>query len=55
MPQLADVVEFMKERGFVAYDFVGGHERPLDRALAQLDVVFVSEDRICRQTSRYSA
>ncbi len=55
MPQLADVVEFMKERGFVAYDFVGGHERPLDRALAQLDVVFVSEDGICRQTSRYSA
>lgn len=53
-PQVAEVVGFMKERGFVPYDVVGGHERPLDGALAQLDVVFVRQDGVCRQTNRYT-
>jgi FkbM family methyltransferase len=54
-PQLADVIAFMQERGFVVYDIVGGHERPLDGALAQVDLVFVQEVGICRRSHRYEA
>lgn len=53
-PQVAEVVAFMKERGFVVYDIVGGHERPLDGALAQVDFVFVREDGFLRKTSQYA-
>jgi FkbM family methyltransferase len=43
-PQLHDVVEYMRQRGFLVYDIVGGHNRPLDGALAQVDLVFVREN-----------
>lgn len=43
-PQLGDVVAFMKERGLVVYDVFGAHYRPLDGALAQIDLAFVRED-----------
>lgn len=43
MPQLDEVVAFMKERGFVVYDIIGGHLRPRDEALGQVDLVFVKE------------
>lgn len=52
-PQLHDVVEFMRERGFVAYDIFGGHTRPLDGALAQIDMAFVREDGRFRQNHSY--
>ena len=42
-PQFYDVVSFMKDRGFVAYDIIGHNYRPLDGALAQVDMVFVKE------------
>jgi FkbM family methyltransferase len=42
-PLLDDVVAFMKTHGFVAYDILEMHRRPLDRALNQVDIVFVSE------------
>jgi len=53
-PQMADVVAFMKNRGFLAYDIVGGHERPLDGALAQVDMVFVPETGPLRRESQYA-
>lgn len=40
-PQLADVVSYMKDRGFVVYDAWGFNYRPYDGALAQLDMTFV--------------
>lgn len=43
-PQLYDVVSYMKERGFVVYDIFGNHNRPLDGALCQVDMVFVKEN-----------
>ena len=43
-PEFPDVVAYMRERGFVPYDFYGGHLRPLDGALAQTNVAFVRED-----------
>ena len=42
-PDFGDVVAYMKQRGFVVYDFYGGHLRLLDGALAMLNVAFVKE------------
>ena len=52
-PQLYDVVTYMKKRGFVIYDFCGGHNRPLNGALAQLDVIFVRETGQFRKHHSY--
>lgn len=43
-PQLHNVVLSMKERGFVTYNIFGFLRRPLDDALAQIDMAFVRED-----------
>lgn len=42
-PLLDEVVLFMKGRGFVAYDILQIHRRPLDGALNQVDIAFVRE------------
>ena len=42
--QLHDVVPYMKERGFVAYDLFGGALRLSDGALAVTNIAFVRED-----------
>jgi FkbM family methyltransferase len=49
-PQLADVVTFMNERGFVAYDVWGFLYRPYDGALSQIDVAFVRQDGLYRRS-----
>jgi FkbM family methyltransferase len=43
-PQFYDVVTYMNDRGFVVYDIFSGRNRPLDGALAQVDMVFVKEN-----------
>lgn len=53
-PQFYDVVENMKARGYVVYDIFGGHHRPLDNALAQVDLVFVKENGPLRESHAYS-
>ena len=53
-PQFYDVVSWMKNHGFVAYDIVPGWNRPLDNALGQVDIVFVKENGIFRQDHSYS-
>lgn len=42
-PLLHEVVAFMKSKGYVAYDILEIHRRPLDGAMNQVDIVFVSE------------
>jgi FkbM family methyltransferase len=42
-PLLHDVVPFMKAAGFVVYDILEIHRRPLDKALNQVDMIFVRE------------
>jgi hypothetical protein len=44
----------MADRGFVIYDVFGGHLRPLDGALAQLDVAFARIDGVLRGDRRYA-
>ncbi|MGI8440472.1 MAG: FkbM family methyltransferase [Thermoleophilaceae bacterium] len=53
-PELADVVAAMGERGFAPYDIYGGHLRPSDGALAQVDVAFVREDGRFRRDHAYA-
>jgi FkbM family methyltransferase len=53
-PQFYDVVSYMKERGFVTYDIFGGYVRPLDKALAQVDIAFVKEKGQFRKSNFFA-
>lgn len=43
-PQFIDVLNYMNDNGYAIYDIFGGHFRPLDNALGQVDLVFVKEN-----------
>jgi FkbM family methyltransferase len=53
-PQLADVVAYMQGRGFVVYDLWGMLYRPLDGALAQVDMAFVRKDSKLREVHAFA-
>jgi FkbM family methyltransferase len=53
-PLLHEVIESMHERGFVPADVYNGHNRPLDGALAQLDMGFVRRDGVFRREHAYA-
>jgi FkbM family methyltransferase len=54
-PDHWDVVRWMHSRGFVVYEVFGSHYRPLDGALAQLDMAFVRHDGRFRRTHRFAS
>lgn len=47
-PLLAEVVAFMRERGFIAYDVCGFYRRETDDALYMLDLLFAREGSALR-------
>jgi FkbM family methyltransferase len=53
-PILSDVVNFMLERDYVAYDFPGFLRRPLDGALGQVDICFVKKNGFLRKSNDWS-
>jgi FkbM family methyltransferase len=53
-PQFFDIVDWMKQSRFVAYDIFGFHYRPLDNALCQVDMAFVREDGPFRKSHAYA-
>lgn len=53
-PQFYDVIEFLKKAGFVVFDIVGHNYRPLDNALAEVDLVFVKEFGMFRSSHHFS-
>jgi len=53
-PVLADVIRVLQEKKFVAYDIFGHNYRPLDKALAQVDIVFVPQSSPLRATKWYA-
>lgn len=53
-PQLSDVVEFMKKKGFVVYDIFGNTYRMLDDALNQVDLAFVKENGMFRRDHAFA-
>jgi FkbM family methyltransferase len=54
MPDIFDVVDYMKKKGFVIYDIVEGINRPHDMALGQKDLIFVKESGIFRQSHSWN-
>jgi FkbM family methyltransferase len=53
-PVLNDVTAYMAGLGFVPYDLVGGLYRPLDGALAQVDVVFARRSGVLRRSHNFA-
>jgi FkbM family methyltransferase len=53
-PQLADVVWAMRELGWSVYDIYDGNVRPLDGALALVDIAFARDDGILRARHDYA-
>jgi FkbM family methyltransferase len=53
-PQFYDVIAYMKECGFVAYDFCGFLYRPLDSALCQMDMIFARENGFLRRSHLFA-
>lgn len=53
-PLVADVLIFMKERGFIVYDICTLMKRPLDNALFQSDFLFVKQESQFRTDKRWS-
>jgi Methyltransferase FkbM domain len=53
-PELAQIVAFMQDAGFVVYDAVDLGYRPVDGALAQLDLLFVPESSELRKQREYA-
>jgi FkbM family methyltransferase len=43
-PLIDEVLAFLRSLGFVTYDILEFHRRPLDGALNQIDILFVRED-----------
>ena len=53
-PQFAEVVAHMLRLGYVVYDIFGGNNRLMDDALGQIDLCFVKEGGMFRQTHHYA-
>lgn len=54
-PEFAEIVLMMKERGWVLFDITGVSRRPLDKALTQIDAVFVPENSPLRADRRWAS
>lgn len=55
VPLLADVLSWLNERNWVAYDICGLIRRPLDQALWQADFIFTPRDSPLRADKRWAA
>jgi FkbM family methyltransferase len=53
VPLLHELVGWLGERSFVAYDICGMTRRPLDNALWQADMIFVRKDDALRRDKGY--
>ena len=53
-PLLSDIVAYMVDAGFVPYDIFSLCYRPLDGALAQIDVSFVRKDSALWRDHRWA-
>ena len=52
---LDDIIVFLRDNNFVAYDICGMHRRPLDAALWQADFMFVPRHSYLRADKRWRA
>jgi FkbM family methyltransferase len=54
-PDAFDIIAFFKQRRFAIFDLLGATRRPVDNALAQIDLLFVKEDSGLRADRRWRA
>lgn len=54
-PLFDETITFMKGLGFLPYDIFGGYLRPLDGALAQIDVAFVKQKGRFRESNAFAS
>lgn len=54
-PDFFDVIYYMKNIGFVAYDIQLAWNRPLDNALGQVNMIFVKEDGFFRKDHAFGS
>ncbi len=54
-PEVAEIFAFFFERGFVLYNVLSMSRRPLDHALAQVDLLFVKAGSTFRADRRWAA
>lgn len=55
VPLLADIIQWLNDRDWVAYDICELHRRPLDQALWQADFIFIPRNSPLRTDKRWSA
>jgi len=55
VPLLAEIITWLNERDFVAYDICALTRRPLDRALWQADLIFVKRDSSFRSDKHWQS
>ena len=53
VPLLHEIIAWLADRGFVAYDICGMTRRPLDNSLWQIDMIFVRKDDALRRDKGY--
>ena len=53
VPLLSDIVNWLNDRDWVAYDICGLTRRPLDQALWQADFIFVPRNSSFRSDKRW--
>ena len=52
-PEFHDIVLRMTQLGFVVYEAIAGHYRPIDNALAQIDLVFIRPQSALRKDKAF--
>jgi FkbM family methyltransferase len=53
-PLMPEVIQFMYERGFVPYDICTFTRRPLDKALWQVDIIFIKKEHPLVKDKRWN-
>lgn len=54
-PEISEVIAYMTQQGFALYDILDTTRRPLDAALAQVDLLFVPRNSALRADRRWAA
>jgi FkbM family methyltransferase len=53
-PEFYEIIEYMHKIGYVVYDIFGFLNRPLDEALAQVDIAFIKQDSSFRASKCFA-
>ena len=54
MPTIVDVMNYMDYIGFMVYEFIHAHKRPIDGRVGQYDVIYISKQNSLVSDNRWS-